>query len=1326
MIKSLKKVVSVTLVLSMLPCICAAAEYPFEEMEVSTVPRLERLISRCGELGLETAYEAVTLQTLKDFIGYGKEIYKIDKNKGDNIFRAMQSMAINAENNLNDYLAGKEPPKENVEFVGGEVKRKGHSFLANTNKGERNVFFAGYNNAINDIDKLDKYGINLIQTEMGPYSYIMAPSEAKWQYEGVWSSECNFEINTSDFFEGKSGLKIKNLSGGNMLLYQDVSLPAGTYSLKFYAKGENVSGGGVHIITKEKEYVRNFGNLGTGWKALSYNFKISSAEKVRIAIDASASADILLLDNMTLTKSGVDYLKQGTFEYDFCYGISADDKNRGIGYDYAVSEKRYLEEIEPVFDEAEEKNIKVDFIISPHYFPKFLKDKGLEVKWNTSYNSFLTYDIYSENAKAAIEEYLKFIIPKISEKKSLFSICLSNEPKYQIAYIDGFLENHSEIEEEWVSYLSERYADISELNEAYQKNYADFSEVELSLDQSAVQKYDTVIFNSKLLSRWHSWLADIVRKYAPEIPVHTKQMKSISDLHGMNPERAAQDGYADLGGNDAYNLYYTGTDYSSDKMFWYDFVGSFADVPVFDSENHTISDTGSGATPYRKETARYVGSDLWQGAIHGRSASVFWAWEKSLDKNNIFYDSLGTRPDAIEEISKTLKDLNRLSEIVSAIQNEKPNIAILYSEASAIYESAYNGNINSLYKVLNQSGQRVSFISENQIAQGIPYKMIVVPKGTYYTNEDTLSKLNNFAAAGGRLISYSGNFKYNTKKQAQKVVLTDKADIVSGSIEETYLSAISEMELDKVVLFEGSKRAGGVDWKSANINEKTYVNICNNTFSEKTVTLAAEGFSGKYAVDLISGKSVTPSGFLLKPYTPVLLALGEETGEFVSGFAAFPEQESVCFVWDNISDFSEKYLTVFDDNNNVVFNGGMTGSKEKLSVSGLNPGKCYKAELSDGEHKEEISFRTKRSKNTSSLVKGWTLEYRGNDPYIFDEGNFAVVSNEAHSGNSSLRLTMYNSRQSMLYYQLWRDIYLKSGTTYRYTVWYKLENYGMECNAKPKFSFYANDRSNGKEVVIRNDDGTWNFENGKWYSASFDFTPTATKNYRFSLLADSGGTIWLDDISVFALKDGEATGENLLKETSSKIGGGFEAQTFCTVPEPPQNVKSEYLGGNELRIGWDNSDDYARVNIYREENGENILVASTDKNYISVYSKPRESWNYFLTASDENENESETVSVSGENMGNVSKPQFMLNGKKAENLKPGKLEAEVYAYENADLYLVLYDNSKITAIDAASGTGRLTAEFDISEENISNKMVVAYVWKNGKPLRIKSAILPEK
>lgn len=272
---------------------------------------------------------------------------------------------------------------------------------------------------------------------------------------------------------------------------------------------------------------------------------------------------------------------------------------------------------------------------------------------------------------------------------------------------------------------------------------------------------------------------------------------------------------------------------------------------------------------------------------------------------------------------------------------------------------------------------------------------------------------------------------------------------------------------------------------------------------------------------------------------------------------------------------------------------------------------------------------------------------------------------------------------------------------------------------------YTDDRKNGVEEIIRTADGTWNKPEGEWHSVSYDFTPDLTKNYRFSLIADSGGTIWIDDISIYALSDGNVTGKDLLEKTASKIGGDFEDESYCTIPEPPENITGKFMGQNELRFSWTVPEEIKKVNVYRTEDGNQTLVTSVYEDEVSVKSAPYETWNYSFTAVDENENESDAVLVSGTNSGNVSVPVFSYGKEVTEHLKGGELSVTDYAYEYAELFVAVYNSGKLEAVAKDSGTGRLSAFINIADENLENKKAVAFLWNNAKPLCEKYELIPE-
>jgi len=1280
--KLLRKIMPALLMVCMMLQSVYAEGYPFEEAECDTLPRLERLAELCRMNGIDTSYEDTNIQIIRDYIEYGKEINEIDFSKGRYVSESIDRIADKTEEALVSYLNEECVPKEASVFTGGNVSIDGRSFIGDTTKGEKPVFFVGYNNSATDIDKLDKYGINFMQTEMGPHSYILDPSNAKWKYTG----KNVHKINRNESYSGDGCLEINNTAGDSFVFYQDISLSAGSYTLKYYVKGSNVSGGSVKYGNKNSlEVARNFGSVTDNWKLQSYNITLRTAQTIRIAIDASAQIDKLFIDDITLIKSGTNYILQGDFENDFVQYVPVDDETNKIGLDYAVSVNRYYNEIEPVFDTAAEKNIKIDFIISPHYLPMFIRNNGLAVTWPSNFGTMLNYDIFSDKAKAVIEEYIKFIVPKISEKKALLSICITNEPKYQIAYIDGFFEKHPEIKNKWTDYLKSRYSSIAELNTAYGTSYADFTDVEMSLASKTTQLYDTKVFNAEVLSEWHSWLAGLVKKYAPGVPVHSKIMNSFNYADGMHPEMSVLGGYGDLGGNDAYNLYTSdrnvNAEYLSNKMMWYDFVGSFAKVPVINSENHLIYDTGEGLSPYRKEVSEHVRADLWQGAIHGRSATALWAWEKSLDKTNLFYDSFGSRPDAVSAAAETTLDLNRLSEYVSAFQNADADVGILYSEASAVYGAV---DMRRIYPQLNQSGHKVIFVSEKQISEGCDLPVIVIPKGTDYVEEETVAALNSYIADGGKVIVFENDLTYNTKMQTNTAKLSDDAVTVpeNEDVLPYFIGVMSAKGLDSVVAFENDLRLTGVDYKSIVKDGKVYINICSP--SEKYITLKVEGETPENAKDLISGEHINTEKIHLKAYTPVLIEIGGISDEFISGITAETTRTGCIIAWKNNTSCG-KNLTLYDEKGKIVNMLILSADDIDAEFTGLNSGEKYRAVISNGEHTKEKEFTVKRQVVTT-IGNGWSLDYRGQDAYNFTEGEYSI---EAQQNNSSLRLELYNKKMPFVYYKLWRDIRLTKNITYRYTVKYKTDRYDETDNAYFR--------------VSPDGDNTYFTEttkgDGEWHTFTFDYTPSATGNRRLIITVECGGVILLDDISVYATSNGAVTGSNLIS------GGDFEDSSYITVPEKPKNVAGIFTAPGSVLLSWEKAEDVKKVNVYR--NG--VFVTSSESNSVSVSAKPWDRWNYSITSVDENGNESEAVEVSGESMGSVTEPEFYYT--------ESGIGVRAYAYEDAELYIAVYSGEKLETVGMTFGTGWLDAS--VTASDAENKQIAAYVWKNGKPLGIK-------
>lgn len=127
--------------------------------------------------------------------------------------------------------------------------------------------------------------------------------------------------------------------------------------------------------------------------------------------------------------------------------------------------------------------------------------------------------------------------------------------------------------------------------------------------------------------------------------------------------------------------------------------------------------------------------------------------ERTYDNTSDFVGSLLHRPDVVADIGRTNLDLNRLAKEVTALQNVKPKVAILYSLASSVYNTAYEDTLRKSYAALAYSGQRIGFVSEKQAALGglDDYKLLVVPAAAH-VGADTLAAVHAFIEAGGKVV----------------------------------------------------------------------------------------------------------------------------------------------------------------------------------------------------------------------------------------------------------------------------------------------------------------------------------------------------------------------------------------------------------------------------------------------------------------------------------------------------------------------------------------------------------------------------------------------
>lgn len=565
---------------------------------------------------------------------------------------------------------------------------------------------------------------------------------------------------------------------------------------------------------------------------------------------------------------------------------------------YSISESAIAASVVPVLQQAEAHHVAVSLLLSPHYFPDWALQKWPDLK--NGNGGFLHYNINDPRAKTVIEAYLNTIIPAVKDYKSLHSFVLSNEPTY-----DTRLDSYAVAP--WHQFLESKYKDIGKLNALYGTGYGGFADVPMPAGKTATLSfYDWTTFNNEYFSEWHAWMAGIIHKLAPDVPVSTKMMAKLDDAVtlGLNPEDFT--GFTDLNGNDNWNYFGSGISGYMKENFFYDLQNSLRQAPVLNTETHIIADRD---TVYSPEQAKHVETSLFQSAVHGKSGSVIWTWERTYDTASDFYGSVLERPDVVKAIGKLNLDLNRLAGEVTALQQVKPQAAILYSLPSLVYSGSYQSAMDKAYEALTLSGQKAGFVSEKQAQSGglEAYKLLIVPQASH-VGAATLTAIRQFAAAGGHIIVI-GDAALSADENNQPLNEGDRSAVLSAAvalgdeadtdaIKQAVRTELSALGLMKVVLKDKStgKPVDGVEWQSTTYGGKTLVDIANYdaTSAFKTIAIEIDGQPAGTASELINGGTIDTGSLKADLERPYLLLIDAGSGnEYVPPASAAPASSNV-------------------------------------------------------------------------------------------------------------------------------------------------------------------------------------------------------------------------------------------------------------------------------------------------------------------------------------------------------------------------------------------------------------------------------------------------
>lgn len=508
---------------------------------------------------------------------------------------------------------------------------------------------------------------------------------------------------------------------------------------------------------------------------------------------------------------------------------------------------------------ASEERMKVVFLLSPHYFPQWAIDKAPDVVVPGGFNKF---DINHPVAREAVGKWIDFIVGKTKDEPSILSYDLMNEPSYNQS---GRTRCSRPL---WVRWLRERHKAIESLNALYGTKHPAFEQVPVPNDEypSAVGDrrayYDWVIFNHENFADWFRFMHNRVKRASPRAFTQAK----LFDVHlfwaGVDPELICE--VTDIAGNDCWSLW-PGGEYAYSWLtmeFYYDLLHSFRGQPVANTENHILPDGGSAgdACPASHTYAVY-----WQGALHHQGAQVTWLWENQGDP--MFEGNISLRPANVYAGAKAMLDLNRLAEEVTAINQAKPEVALLYSPTSTFWEKDFEETSKEIYTALNFMGLKITFVSERQLAAGKnpPADYVILPHATHVL-DSTVAALNRFVEKGGHLILVGpDNLAYDEYHRSRSLpsALAKRSPTPVKNLPGVLKT------LPRMTLLNADTRrpAWGVEFRVVAYQDQYLVPLTNLLSKPQIVVLPVKG----KVTDLITGNVLDPAGITLAPMECMLL-----------------------------------------------------------------------------------------------------------------------------------------------------------------------------------------------------------------------------------------------------------------------------------------------------------------------------------------------------------------------------------------------------------------------------------------------------------------------
>ena len=740
--RAMKKKISIIIAGAMLAASMPAYAYSQSDYHAKA-NELKALIDECKELGINTQYEEIDANIIDvyadriaDFQSGGLSSTITSYQLSD-----LDTLYTNAKANLNAYKNGtKKAPAWAYGYEAGDVYRINGASLKN--KYGIPYFSGGFGHfsMSGKVAELRSYGYDNIQTVSALDNVISSDRAVDcWNTDISGNAAVTFTPVTTEGRSNNTSLHVVNNSEYASGVYGRVSQnfpvkPNTDYVLSFYIKGSSPKANACYYqVTDSRMGVGSV--TADSWKKVELTFTTGDNEYIKRVQFIFEKVCDFYLDDISITMSGKDknVVQNGGFD-----GDGTDD------FDIFYGTGTSLQETLKTLDAAEKNNAHVEVLLQlQQNMPACITNKYPEIGTSGRYN------IDHAVAQQVEEAYIEGVINAISDYTSLGSIIVANEPDYNSS---DFSYNYGT---KFANYLSSKYGSVSALKTAYGNNsYSSFSSVGCPTDfEVSARFYDWKAFNDGLFTAWYSRTVNKIKECMPGIPVSIKIQPDFTpydynygndsrDQMAMGIDAEALGALSDYHGNDSYGYYEEGGTLRN-AMKWYDYLGSIADKPIYDSEKHITKDA---VTNNYNIITKFAKNAVWISMLHGLDMYSIWTWNTSVsDTSSSRFGHLAFRPSALAEVAHAALDANRLAGKVTAIANSAPSAAILRDDASRIFNSRHMHAIHVAYNAATEAGHKVGFVTPSNIASELSdYNVLIIP---YATNVEpnVIDAINNYS-----------------------------------------------------------------------------------------------------------------------------------------------------------------------------------------------------------------------------------------------------------------------------------------------------------------------------------------------------------------------------------------------------------------------------------------------------------------------------------------------------------------------------------------------------------------------------------------------------